>query len=338
MSAGCRYEGCTVGETGRCALEREPQTCSNRVGATASPETVADLDQVERAGPAIGSPVLASPAETPRFPASTTLLPSAVNTMMAGRYVTVVGILGDPESGKTACLASLYLLLCNARLEGWSFADSRSLMAFEDIARGARRWNDGQPPEQMTVHTEMADERQPGFLHLRLLREGDGRRVDLALPDLPGEWTKTLIRSNRTDRFDFLKAADVLWLVLDSRALANREQRQGTITRLGQLAGRLRALIGETMPRVIIVLTHHDLQPTDGAILKRLASELAKHAVVAEPVAVAPFSESDAVKPGHGLATLIDATTAAGVAKMAFWPITPPPLDQRSFLAFRREQ
>lgn len=338
MSAGCSFEGCTVGETGRCALERDPKTCSNRIRAAGVAETHPGSDQIEGTVSKVGTPVLTHPAETPRFPASTTLSPAAVDALMARRYVTVVGILGDPESGKTACLASLYLLVSNAMLEGWSFADSRSLMAFEDIARGARRWNQGRPPEQMTVHTEMADEREPGFLHLRLRRKGEARRVDLALPDLPGEWTKTLIRSGRTDRFEFLKAADVLWLVLDSGALANREQRQGTITRLGQLAGRLRALIGETMPRVIIVLTHRDLQTTGDNILRRLATELAKHGVDAETVAVAPFSENEAIKPGYGLATLIDVTTAVSPANSAFWPITPPKPDQRSFLAFRREQ
>src|SRR5262249_55699493 len=154
-----------------------------------------------------------------------------IEQMMASRYVTVVGILGEPETGKTACLASLYLLVANAMLDGWTFADSRSLMAFESIARGARRWNDGHPPEQMTVHTEMADDRQPGFLHLRLRRSSDGRVVDFALPDLPGEWTKQLVRASRSDRFEFLRAADVIWLLVDGRDLANKERRQGTITK-----------------------------------------------------------------------------------------------------------
>ncbi|RYZ88753.1 MAG: hypothetical protein EOP06_10410, partial [Proteobacteria bacterium] len=167
MSAGCTYEGCTVADTGRCALERDIATCAYRIGNLSESKS-SETDAGFTVNGDVSSPVLAAPEENPSFPPSTTLGLNEIETMMCSRYVTIVGILGDPESGKTACLASLYLLVSTAMLEGWSFADSRSLMAFEEIARGARRWNEGQPPEQMTMHTEMADERQPGFLHLRL--------------------------------------------------------------------------------------------------------------------------------------------------------------------------
>ena len=70
----------------------------------------------------------------------------------------------------------------------------------------------------------------------------DGRRVDFALPDLPGEWTKTFVRTARSDRLEFMKSAEAIWVVVDGRALADLEQRQGLITRLGQLAGRIRTL------------------------------------------------------------------------------------------------
>ena len=214
MSAACCLEICTVADTGRCALEKDPTTCANR-NQTVPISLVTGAGTLDAASndglPAavgIGAPVLNQPANLAKFPRSTTLDPDVISKMMSTRYVTVVGILGDPGSGKTACLASLYLLLANSQLTGWSFADSRSLMAFEETARGARRWNEGTPPEQMTVHTEMADDRRPGFLHLRLQREEDGRCVDLALPDLPGEWTKALVRSSRSDRLEFLRSAD----------------------------------------------------------------------------------------------------------------------------------
>ncbi|MHA3774962.1 TRAFAC clade GTPase domain-containing protein [Verrucomicrobiota bacterium sgz303538] len=337
MSGRCTYEGCTVAETGRCALERNPTTCPNRIGNlsdtgldTASEAPVANVD--------VGAPVLQSPDENPSFARSGTLGLKEIGEMMRRRYVTVVGILGDPESGKTACLASLYLLISNAMLDGWSFADSRSLMAFEEIARGARRWNEGQPPEQMTVHTEMADERQPGFLHLRLRRKTDGRIVDLALPDLPGEWTKTLIRSARSDRFEFLRSADVIWLILDGRILADRERRQGTITRLGQLSGRLCALIEGAMPRVLLVITHRDLHEPDQAVIARITSELAKHGVSFELIPVAPFSKSKKIKAGFGLAALVTATVERPSAATIFWPTTSPAPGASSFLSYRRDQ
>ncbi|MES2736612.1 MAG: hypothetical protein V4672_09860 [Verrucomicrobiota bacterium] len=258
--------------------------------------------------------------------------------MMRNRYVTVVGILGDPESGKTACLASLYLLASNAMLEGWSFADSRSLMAFEEIARGARKWNEGQPPEQMTMHTEMADERQPGFLHLRLLRQADGRMFDLALPDLPGEWTKSLIRSARSDRFEFLRSADVFWLVVDGRILADRERRQGTIKRLGQLAARLHTLMRGEMPRVLMVITHRDIHEPDHSTIAGMTTEFAKHDVSFELMPVAPFSDNEKFNAGFGLAALVTATARQLEGMPSLWPRTLPPSDASSFLSFRRDR
>ncbi|MBX8592987.1 hypothetical protein K5D56_26825, partial [Pseudomonas cichorii] len=227
MSGSCSFDGCTFDETGICALERDPLSCGNRAtneSAAATSAGVKDDDEItSQSGDRLGAPVLGQPVRASALPSSRTLGLERLNAMMGTRYVNVVGILGDPESGKTACLASLYLLVSHAKLEGWSFADSKSLAAFEEIARGARDWNDGTAPEQMTVHTELADDHGPGFLHLRLVRLSDGRRVDLALPDVPGEWTQALVNTARSDRLDFMKSAESIWIVLDGRSLADIE-------------------------------------------------------------------------------------------------------------------
>lgn len=337
MSNACAYEGCAVGETGSCALERDPATCEHRLAALAAqggvdgdtcPPSAADADP-------LGGAVLESPPTDIGFPTSRTLGPDVISNLMASRYVTVVGILGDPESGKTACLASLYLLVSNACLEGWSFADSKSLMGFEDIARGAREWNEGAPPEQMTVHTEMADERRPGFLHLRLVRKSDGRRLDFALPDLPGEWTTALVSTAKAERLAFLQSAEAIWIVVDSRTLADREKRQGVVSRLGQLAGRLKTLIGETLPRLVVLATHRDQVELELAVLTRIRDELAKRQVVAQVIEVAPFSGDQAIKPGHGLLEVIEATAGSPPELTGCWPASPPQATTRAFLSYR---
>lgn len=342
MSRACTFEGCTVGETGVCALEHDPAACKHRAAARNLTVSSAEAFAAESvtAGPIgdLGAPVLEKPSSAASFPSSRTMGPESISGMMGSRYVTVVGILGDPESGKTACLASLYLMVANAQLEGWSFADSRSLMAFEEIARGAREWNEGQPPDQMTVHTEMADERRPGFLHLRLVRRADGRRVDLAFPDLPGEWTTALVSTARTDRFEFMKSAEAVWMVVDGRALVDKERRQGVISRLGQLAGRLRTIFDGTIPRLMIVVTHRDHGELDGSIANRIAAELTKREVVARIHQVAPFSKHDDVRAGFGLAELVEATVAPPQAGGEFWPSSEPHECSRSYLNFRRDR
>jgi hypothetical protein len=338
VSAACTLEGCTVADTQRCALEKDPTTCPNRVTATGLTADGADARPATTEGVDHGSPVLNAPVENPSFPRSTTLGTAAIDEMMSGKYVTVVGILGYPESGKTACLASLYLLASNDRLTGWSFADSRSLMALEEISRGARRWNGGELPDQMTVRTEMADDRQPGFLHLRLKRDADGRCFDFALPDLPGEWTKDLVATSRADRFEFLKAADVLWIIVDGRTLQSAELRQGEISRLGQLAGRLRTMLGESIPRLLLAITHRDQAEIPATVLERIRAELWKSQVVATVVPVAPFSDKADFKPGFGLVDLIDASIAQLPKASGFWPVTKPESEQRAYLSHRRSQ
>lgn len=292
MSGSCRFEGCTVDEIGVCALERDPSICGNRAtNEAASALSADDRSSVEASshfGDRLGAAVLDQPERASAFPSSRTLGLGDLNAMMGTRYVNVVGILGDPESGKTACLASLYLLISHAKLEGWTFADSKSLNAFEEISRGARDWNEGRAPEQMTVHTELTDDRSSGFLHLRLVRRSDGRRVDLALPDVPGEWTQALVSTARSDRLDFMKSAEAIWIVLDGRSLADIEKRHGLIVRVGQLVARLKTMLEGRVPRLLIVVTHRDLYVLEESVADRLRSEITRRGAEAEIVGVAP--------------------------------------------------
>lgn len=337
MSAACNFDGCAVGETGTCALERDPATCEHRIGSI---DDEAATDPSEAAATStIGAPVLERPTGMASFPSSRTLDPETISKLMASRYVTVVGILGDPESGKTACLASLYLLISNAELKGWRFADSKSLMAFEEISRGAREWNAGNPPEQMTVHTELSDDRHPGFMHVRLVRTEVGRVVDLALPDLPGEWTTDLVGTARADRFEFLKAAEAIWIVLDGRALASKERRQAVISRVGQLANRLSTLFDDVLPKLLLVVTHRDAGDLPESVTTRLSTELAKRGVKATIVPVAPFSDDeDNVKPGFGIDDLLTATTTNAMPSFEFWPPSDPLEGTRSYIGYRRDR
>lgn len=343
MSGSCGFDGCTVGETGICALERDPSACSNRITHEAAGATSAnaqgDDEVTSQSGDRLGAPVLDQPVRASALPSSRALGLEDMNAMMGTRYVNVVGILGDPESGKTACLASLYLLVSHAMLEGWSFADSRSLAAFEEIARGARDWNSGEVPEQMTVHTELADDQSPGFLHLRLVRLSDGRRVDLALPDLPGEWTQALVHTARSDRLDFMKSAESIWIVLDGRTLADIKKRQGLIVRVGQLAGRLNAMLDARAPRLVIVVTHRDLHALDDNVANRLQTELVRRGAKADIVGVAPFSDDpDNVPAGFGMTELIDLTVGRPPERPTFWRSTEPTEGNRAYLSYRRDR
>lgn len=289
--------------TGICVLGNPAAQCPQRL-AFISPAN----DEIEvETGLA---PALPTPKENPRFPASTTFGLVEVAQLSASRYCHTVGILGAPDSGKTALLASLYLLLAHDRLAGYAFADSKTLMGFEEISKGARRWNNGCLPEQLTTHTQMADERIPGFLHLRLRATNQGRVADFLIPDLPGEWTDSLIDEARTDRWAFLESADVLWLMVDGRGLTNG-QHLLKLHRLTLLLNRLQSLLTSPYPPVFLVVTRRDVVDVPQDILDRMKELAEERGFEVAVHLVASFASKDSqFQPGQGVEPLIHASAS----------------------------
>ena len=134
MTIGCTKDNCTVAETGICLAENPPETCSFRIKG-----------QVDDGSAASPEPPLLKPERNPSLPHSRAFTPLLAQQLMSDRYCTLVGILGDPDAGKTAALVSLFLLASKDKLTEFSFADSRTLMAFNEISQGALDWNEDNP-------------------------------------------------------------------------------------------------------------------------------------------------------------------------------------------------
>ena len=228
---------------------------------------------------------------------------------MAERYVHLVGILGEPNAGKTGCLVSLYLSVGQRLLDGFSFADSQTLMGFEEVSQGARRWNKGRIPEQFTDHTKLSDDRTAGFLHIRLARPQQGNSVDLLCSDLPGEWTTELIEQNRVDRLEFLRRADVIWLVVNGTQLVASDTRQLCVQRTKLAIERLGSFLGRGQ-RLILVVTRRDEKKPDNTMIQEICTEGTRRGFETEAVAVASFSHNEEVAAGTGIPELIERTTA----------------------------
>jgi hypothetical protein len=267
----------------------------------------------------LGGAVLASPDETPRLPSSLTMGLEEATLLMARRHTTMVGILGLPDSGKTACLVSAYLLLANGGFEGYDFADSATLMAFEQISRGSRHWTKGDEPGQLTIHTDMTDDRQAGFLHFRLRRQEDGRFFDMLMPDLPGEWSKALIDKTDCDRFAFLGSASVIWLMVDGRAFAEPKTKRYATYRAEMLVERLSAILPTPRPRVILVPSWRDIGKFPADAYESISEAGRGHGMEIALAPIASFSFGD-VAPGSGIASLIDMTLNHDRAVPEFWP------------------
>ena len=333
MAIACKRTDCTVAQTGICLLINNPDKCPERLLMGSEP-AAAELSD------AAVPPPLSAPVRNPQFPSSLTLTPNALREACGGRMFRLVGVLGSPDAGKTAILVSLYLLLSRGKLQDFKFADSGSLRAFDEISRGARRWNGGQPPEQMTNHTEDPDDRTAGFLHLRLRDRKSGARHDILLPDLPGEWSTSLIDSNRVDRLNFLKAADVIWITVDGRQLIQPQTRQQVLHRTGLLLQRVSEFLGPKVPPVFVVISHKDHGDPSEASLRKLQAEAARLNLAIKILQVASFSDNEAVAPGMGIAELIGASLASSssTASASLWPDSVGTDGSRHFLNFRTRE
>ena len=309
---GCLNNECTVAQTGLCLLNNQPDECPNRVSGH-------EADPSGDASPTHEKPELVAPKDTPRFPPSNGLGMDDVRALMGKEYCRIIGLLGVPDSGKTACLVSLYLLLAHNSVDGFTFADSKSLVALDELSRGARSWH-GAMPEQMTVHTESGDGRSAGLLHFKLMRKSDSARLHLFIPDLPGEWSTALIDNNRSDRLSFLRAADAIWVMVDGRTLIKKDQRRSAIHRASLLIDRIASLCSPDIPAVRLVVSRFDLGKPAEEILQEFREYAARHYIDLSVSNIASFSDTEGITAGAGIADLIAQTVAAPIAKVDFWP------------------
>jgi hypothetical protein len=308
MLAQCPQENCTVGTTGQCLLNHEPPSNCPHYHKVA-----AELEN------AVGEELLSEPDQKPSFQSSNILTDDSLRQIMGGRYCTMIGIIGAPDSGKTAALVSLYLLLSHGKLFGFEYADSKSLMAFDEISRGARRWTDGAPPQQMTAHTELSDDRAAGFLHLRIRASDHSTSIDFLLPDLPGEWSTAMVEESRHERLSFLKRADIIWLMVDGSRLSQQPTRQVSIHRTKLYLQRLKQFFPD-LPRVILVITRADAGIVNQNTIDAISNEATALGISLSVQAISSFSTNPNVPAGTGIPELILASIGKEPEALEFWP------------------
>lgn len=322
--ARCSNPECTIAQTGICVSNLTVELCPHVVreeGEEAQHETDVEL----------GNPVLQAPTEAPRFPPSAPLGMEDVRRRRRSSYGSIVGVLGAPDSGKTACLVSLYLLLAHDRLEAFSYADSDSLVAFDLLSRGARVWSGGVPTE-LTSHTQLSEGRSAGLLHLKLNNKITGGKLEFYIPDLPGEWTTTLIDNNEAERFLFLKDADVIWITVDGRTLCDKKLRRGAMHRLHILFERVVGICGVGAQKYQIVVSRSDLGKPSDAIMEELANIGVSFSVAVEVNYIASFSLVDEVPAGHGISELLERSLTFRASNLELWPAEPNEAAKRHVL------
>nr|WP_294810187.1 hypothetical protein [uncultured Sphingomonas sp.] len=364
MDAPCPRSGCTHGATGRCLLNYEPAaSCPVLQGLGApSEEDASDAAEEDLRAPPPGPAGLKNEAadrasiETeilnldtktvvanlkPAKPAMAQLSPGrelgldGLARLASKRPVRLIGLLGSPDAGKTMALVSMYLLAAAGKLKGYEYRNSESAFAFDDLSRGARAWAQGDMLDQIVPHTELADERRPGFLHLRLHSASIGSAVDIAFPDLPGEWTETLINKNVYDRLGFLRNADAIWIFVDGERLANLEFGHDICARTRSAIGRLAEHFPRRVPLKLVVTRADQYDEIPDAVLDPILEEAKEHGYELKVHEIISVDRASKSRSGNGIPELLNASVA--VTRFGSAQDVPLPPSPRWMLRYRSE-
>ena len=366
MSQSCPRQGCTFGTTNICLLNVDPaDRCPVLLREVAADVDELDLDPLfaednddGSVGSAIDSGDVATgtdaerPASlaamvptaaaslTPPRPAKQALSPGrelgldGLSRLARQRPVRLIGMLGAPDAGKTMALVSMFLLAARGKLDGYEYRNSESAFAFDELSKGARAWAaDGEMLEQIVPHTELADERRPGFLHMRLHGALVDGTIDLTFPDLPGEWTDTLINKGVYDRLAFFKNADAIWIFADGAKLANVNFGHAIAARTCSLIGRLATCLPVPVPLKLVITRADQYDKVPAAILDPITEEAADKGFALEVHEIISVDKADKTRSGEGIPRLLNASIALVALGAATEPS--PPAARRQIMRYR---
>jgi GTPase SAR1 family protein len=338
----CRRAECTVLTTGKCVLSYpSPLDCPSYQSEddetaqvdTHSPEIESSSDEIEleidqayqNTNPFLKDseqPLKeASKVSSRQFHAGLELGLSEANDVLSANHGYLVGILGSQDVGKTCLLVSLYLLATHGSLlPRFCFADSRTIKGFELRGRRLRNWPKRESTainQRMTERTFIEDDRSPAFLHLamQVQRNEDFSspgRFDLLLTDLPGEWTDDLIdSSSKASRFDFLRRADTVVIVIEAPSLLS-PRRRITQNRIEILLQRLRddVKLSPLVP-ILLVITKTDMvddKPVN--VVENLLNKANGFGFKSQVEWVSAFSTNpERMASGTGISAIVDYCT-----------------------------
>jgi hypothetical protein len=295
----CSNPDCSVSVTGKCLLSHTPlEKCPNVKSTETENLVIGDEQAIKESVPLIYPGFELGIAE--------------MNELMSIRYGHLIGVIGEAGTGKTCLLSALYLLIsCGDLLPAYLFAGSTTLPGFENRLRLLRHWGGGGLPDKITEHTVLSNPREPGFLHLALKQTTPNTiRKDIFFSDLPGEWTKDLIKhADVAVRFQFLRRADGLVIALPCPVLLAPETKHTQVSAVRILLQRLKDSVGLdlTVP-LIFAITRCDLT---GKVIPPAIHQIAEYAeqLGFENVSytnIASFSERIDVPSGMGISSLID--------------------------------
>jgi hypothetical protein len=152
-------------------------------------------------------------------------------------------------------------------------------------------------------------------MHLSLDRPAQsGKRVELLISDLPGEWSSQLInRADTAMRFDFLERADAVVVVVDGPRIAQNASRHAEVMSVKLLLQRLAKTVkvDPRVPFVLLVSKCDELDMRLPAGLTELEEQARNLGFRPVTVATASFSRKPhSVPNGQGVLDVMRAIVA----------------------------
>ena len=224
----CENSICEVSEKGNCADGFTPPEACPHFGKVR--DVLAELEK--SLSPSVLAPT-GFPASSIKLSDGEGLTIESVNLLMRQRPTKIIVIAGDKGSGKTTLITSIYGQFLKGPYVAHAFAESRSILGFEELCHFSRMASGLPRPD--TMRTSLASNIK--FYHLGVVsKEEPSTRQDLLLSDRAGEfYTKARDNSEALENLPELKKATVLVLLLDGQRVSNPKEFTNVTENLQQM-------------------------------------------------------------------------------------------------------
>lgn len=318
----CSNPDCKVADDGKC-VETYPLDECPHYGRPAVADIEPIDEQPEDLPPAVDveAPVIA-------LPLGEALGRAEASALQRRRASRAIGVVGPHFAGKTSLMASVYEILQENVVAGYSFAGSSTLIGFEMICHDARAAS--KRPEPHTERTTVGADAT--FFHLDLGIGEPATVTSLFIGDRSGEdYLTTVDELSNAEGFFELKRADVVTILVNGEHLADSKLRHevkastpqlvDALVEAGSISARQRVALVLTKKDAVAASAHAERVVSDfdamvAAVVRRhgnLVTGVASFVVAASP------RIANAVNRGEGVSDLV-----------AYWmqPVaaeTPPP-------------
>jgi len=234
-------------------------------------------------------------------------------TMISHKFpYRLITILGNPDSGKTTLLATLYDLFQKGPFNEFMFSGSLTQIGFERSCHFSRIHSGNEIPDtERTVSSAF----QYGHLALKKKDALNKKAINLLISNISGErYMEALESSQSMKEISFIKKSDFLIIMIDGGKIANLKERSGELFNTSTFIQKaIEEGVFDKQTDLKIILSKWDLlhkdstfnfseiieEPLTRKYLNRVNS------IAFSKIASRPLAQDENIKFGHGVHNLL---------------------------------